>query len=63
MTRRSRYFINVGVCVLVLAHAIYRFVSRPEVTSDIWLGLVVAQGVLGAFGIVWFAIRARGAST
>ncbi len=61
MTRRSRYLINVGICVLVLAHAIYRFAGRPEVASELWLGLVVAQGVLGAFGIVWFWIRSRGA--
>lgn len=63
MTRSSRYRINVAICVLVLVHAIYRFMIRPEVASDLWMGLVVAQGVLGAFGIVWFSIRARGAST
>jgi Co/Zn/Cd efflux system component len=62
MARSSRYWINVAICVLVLVHAIYRFMSRPEVASDLWMGLVVAQGVLGAFGIVWFWIRARGAS-
>jgi hypothetical protein len=62
MTRSSRYRINVAICVLVLGHAIYRFVNRPEVASDLWLGLVVAQGVLGAFGVVWFWIRARGAA-
>jgi len=54
--------LNVGICVLVLAHAIYRFMGRPEVASELWLGLVVAQGVLGAFGIVWFWIRSRGAA-
>jgi hypothetical protein len=63
MTRRSRYLINTGVCALALAHAIYRYVTRPEVPSEVWLGLVVAEGVLGAFGVVWFLFRARGAST
>jgi hypothetical protein len=63
MTRRSRYLINGGVCGLALVHGIYRFVTRPEVASELWLGLVVAEGVLGAFGIVWFLFRARGAST
>lgn len=62
MTRKTRYLLNVGLCVLVLGHAIYRFMGRPEVASDLWLGLVVAQGALGAFGIVWFWIRSRGAS-
>jgi hypothetical protein len=63
MTRRSRYLINGAVCALALVHAIYRFSARPEVASELWLGLVVAEGVLGAFGIVWFLIRARGAAT
>ena len=62
MARSSRYLINAAICVLVLAHAIYRFATRPEVASELWLGLVAAEGVLGAFGIVWFLLRARGAS-
>ena len=62
MTRSSRHLINAGICVLVIAHAIYRFVNRPEVTSDLWVGLVVAEGVVGVFGIVWFLLRARGAA-
>jgi hypothetical protein len=62
MARSSRYLVNAAICVLVLVHAIYRFVTRPEVASELWLGLVVAQGVLGTFGIVWFLLRARSAS-
>jgi len=62
MTRSSRHFINAAICVLVLAHAIYRYAQRPEVASEVWVGLVVAEGVLGLFGAVWFLIRARGAS-
>jgi Co/Zn/Cd efflux system component len=62
MTKGSRYRINAAVCVLVLAYAIYRYVNRPEVPSDLWLMLVAAQGVLGAFGAVWFLMRSRGAS-
>ena len=61
MTRRSRYLVNAAICVLVVAHAVYRYITRPEIPSEIWLGLVVAEGVLGAFGIVWFLLRARGA--
>jgi hypothetical protein len=63
MTHRTRYLINAAVFALALAHAIYRFVTRPEVASELWLGLVVAEGVLGAFGIAWFLFRARGAAT
>jgi hypothetical protein len=62
MARSSRYLINAGICVLVLAHSIYRFVTRPEVASELWMGLVVAEGVLGVFGVVWFLLRARSAS-
>jgi hypothetical protein len=62
MTRRSRYLVNAAICVLVLVHSVYRYVTRPEVPSEVWLGLVVAEGVLGAFGIVWFLRRARGAA-
>ena len=40
MTRRSRYLLNVGICVLVLAHAIYRFMGRPEVASERFATLV-----------------------
>jgi Co/Zn/Cd efflux system component len=62
VTRKTRHLLNVGICVLVLGHAIYRFIGRPEVASELWLGLVVAQGALAAFGIVWFWLRSRGAS-
>ena len=61
MTRKKRYLVNAGLCVLVLVHAIYRYVTRPEVPSEIWLGLVAAEGVVGAFGIAWFLMRARNA--
>jgi hypothetical protein len=63
MARSSRYLINAAICVLVLVHAVYRWVARPEVASELWLGLVLAEGVLGVFGVVWFLVRARGAST
>jgi hypothetical protein len=59
MTQQKRYLVNAAICVLVLAHAIYRYVTRPEVPSEIWLGLVAAEGVMGAFGIAWFLLRAR----
>jgi hypothetical protein len=63
MTKTARYRINAAICALVLVHAIYRFVSgRTEFATDLWVGLVVAQAVLGLIGVIWFWSRSRGFS-
>jgi hypothetical protein len=63
MNRTTRYRINAAICVLVLAHAIYRFVSgNMEPGLNLRTSLVVAQSVLGLGGAVWFWNRARGAA-
>jgi hypothetical protein len=63
MTKAARYRINAAICALVLAHAIYWFISgRMEFATDMRIGLVVAQAVLGLIGVVWFWSRSRGFS-
>ena len=64
MTRSARYLVNALVCALVLAHAIYWFVSgRMETATELRIGLVVAQAIVGFLGVIWFWSRSRGAST
>lgn len=63
MTNASRHRINAVICLLVLAHAVYWFVSgRMEFASNLRIGLVVAQAVLGLGGAAWFWSRSRGAT-
>jgi hypothetical protein len=51
------------ICVLVLVHANYWFVSgQQETATNLRVGLAAAQGVLGLVGAFWFWSRARGAS-
>jgi hypothetical protein len=59
---RSAYRINAALCVLVIVHAVYRFVARSELVTNLWIGLVVAEAILGLIGAVWFWNRSRGAS-
>ena len=64
MTRSARHLINAVICGFVLAHAIYWFASgRVETATEIRIGLVVAQAILGLVGVIWFWSRSRGAST
>jgi predicted RNase H-like nuclease len=63
MTRAARFRINTLICALVAAHAVYWFVSGgTETATDLRIGLVVAQLVLGLIGVVWFWRRSRGAA-
>jgi hypothetical protein len=60
MNTALRHLINAAICVLVLAHAIYLFVSdQLEGATDLRIGLAVAQGVLGLVGALWFWNRSR----
>jgi hypothetical protein len=55
--------INAVIALLVGAHAIYWFATgRAESATDFRIGLVVAQGIVGLFGAVWFYSRSRGAA-
>jgi hypothetical protein len=64
MTGSARHLINAVICGLVLAHAIYWFASgRMETATELRIGLVVAQAILGLVGVIWFWSRSRGAST
>jgi hypothetical protein len=64
MSRRSgRYLLNAGVCLLVGAHAVWWFASgQSAFTSGLWIGLRVAQAVVGFAGAIWFFSRSRGAA-
>ncbi len=63
MTRSNRYLVNAGVCLLVGAHAVWWFASgQGELTSGFWIGLRVAQAVVGFAGAIWFLSRSRGAA-
>lgn len=64
MSRSVRYVINSLLCLLVGAHAVYWFLmGRAEFASEVRVGLVVAQAVLGFAGAVWFFMRSRGAQS
>jgi len=63
MTKASRHRINAVICLLVLAHAVYLFVTgRLEFATNLRIGLAVAQAVVGLGGAVWFWSRSRGAA-
>jgi hypothetical protein len=60
MTRATQHRINAAICALVLAHAVYWFATGHAATATtLRVSLVVAQAVLGLFGIVWFWRRAQ----
>jgi hypothetical protein len=64
MTPSARHLINAVICGLVLAHAIWWFATgRMETATQLRIGLVVAQAIVGLFGVIWFWSRSRGAST
>ena len=60
MARPMRHQINAVICAVVLAHALYWFISGQSAgATTLRTGLVVAQAVLGLVGAVWFWRRAR----
>jgi hypothetical protein len=55
--------LNAVLCLLIGGHAIYWFaMGRAEFASDIRIGMVVAQAVVGLGGAIWFFMRARSVS-
>ena len=64
MSRSVRFLLNAVLCFLIGAHAIYWFaMGRAEFASDVRVGLVVAQAVVGFGGAIWFFIRSRAVSS
>jgi len=61
MSRSRRYLVNALILLLIGAHAVYRFFNeRIELSFDsLAFGLVVAQGVVGFAGAIWFLARSR----
>ena len=61
MSRKGRYLLNAVVLLLIGAHGVYRFTTQREelAAEGLWLGLVVAQAVVGIAGAVWFFARSR----
>jgi hypothetical protein len=63
MNKATRHRINAVICLLVLAHAIYWYLSgHLEFATPLRKGLLVAQALLGLGGAVWFWNRSRGVS-
>ena len=60
MSRSVRFLLNAVLCLLVGGHAVYWFaMGRAEFASDLRVGLVVAQAVVGFAGAIWFFMRSR----
>jgi hypothetical protein len=60
MSRSTRFVVNAVLCLLVGAHALYWFATgRAELATDVRIGLVVAQAVVGFAGAIWFFVRSR----
>ena len=60
MTRSSLHLVNAVISLAVAGHAIYWFMTgRAELASNLRIGLVVAQAVVGLAGAVWFYSRSR----
>ena len=63
MSRSVRFLLNAVLCLLIGGHAVYWFaMGRAELASDVRIGLVVAQAVVGFAGAIWFFIRSRSVS-
>jgi hypothetical protein len=61
MTRSARHLVNAVICLVVGAHAVYWFATgSAERATDLRVGLVVAQAIVGFAGAVWFYSRSRG---
>jgi hypothetical protein len=55
--------LNALLCLLVGGHAVYWFaMGRAEFASDVRVGLVVAQAIVGLAGAIWFFARSRSAA-
>ena len=64
MTNSVRHLINAVICALVLVHAVYWLVSgHMETATELRIGLVFAQALLGLVGAIWFWTRSRGVSS
>jgi hypothetical protein len=64
MSRSVRFLVNAVLCLLVAGHAVYWFaMGRAEFASDVRVGLVVAQAVVGFAGAIWFLVRSRSVSS
>jgi hypothetical protein len=56
--------LNALLCLLVGGHGVYWLaMGRAEFASDVRVGLVIAQAVVGLAGAVWFYSRSRGAAS
>jgi hypothetical protein len=63
MSKSVRYLLNAVLCLLVAGHALYWFATgRAEFATEMRVGLVVAQAVVGFAGAIWFYSRSRGAA-
>jgi hypothetical protein len=63
MSKSRRYLMNAGVCLLVGAHAVWWLASgQSTFNTSFWIGLRVAQAVVGFAGAIWFFSRSRGAA-
>jgi hypothetical protein len=52
--------VNAVLCLLVGGHAVYWFATgRSEFASDLRIGLVAAQAIVGFAGAIWFFVRSR----
>jgi high-affinity Fe2+/Pb2+ permease len=64
VTKSTRHRINAAICVLVLAHAVYWFVTgNTQEATSLRIGIYVAQAVAGLIGAIWFWSRSRGFTT
>jgi hypothetical protein len=63
MSRSTRFLLNAVLLLLIGGHAVYWLATgRAESESDMRVGLVIAQAVVGIGGAVWFFARSRGAA-
>ncbi len=61
MSRRHQ--INALICVLLFAHAVYWFATGSmQTATQLRLGLVIAQALVGIVGAGWFWHRSRQAA-
>lgn len=61
MSKNTRHLINALISLAVGAHAVYWFATGgAELASNLRIGLVVAQAIVGFAGAIWFYSRSRG---
>ena len=63
MTRPRRHRINAAICALVLAYAIYQYVTGDYALSagPLRPWLVAGEAAVGALGALWFWRRSLAA--